>query len=303
MITKSTPFYALVLAVLFSGCSGRNKSQALFRPGRLEYDTSELQVTGLQQDPTAQARILDMPFGEAAERLGSLTFNATGRLRVSRGNDKVNETTTAHIEQDDLGDFYVRQKTQTHSIEMYQVNQHVYVRQDTGKLRKKPRRQVDSNVWAERTYSGLREALELFQPQVQLGAGVMGNENQRAVVIYSLGLGGAGPYIPPMRKTAFTPHSRWRELGKPLQLEGSIAVDSATGVIIKADLRGRIEVADRDIRPTELTVSYSSHVTNMNSTSAIVVPAHVDEMRRDQPPRSPLSFFADQLPTDEKYDK
>lgn len=244
-----------------------------------------------------------MPFGEAAERLGSLTFDSTAHLRFSRGNKEVDERSTGHIEQDAAGDFYVRQTTQSHSVEAYQVGDFMYVRQDTGKLRKKPRRQINTDVWPQRVHKGLREALELFQPHIRLSPGESATAAGRSVIKYRLELidnKQAGTTdsrrLAPLHSKSFTPHSRWRELGKPLQLEGYLSVDSQTGVVVAAEVAGRIEVKDRDIRPTGLTVSYTATVSAIGSTADLQVPESVPEMERHKPPREPLSFFADQLP-------
>ncbi len=47
------------------------------------YETAELDVSDFGDDPEVRGRILYMPFGEAAERLGSLPFEGRSPARMA----------------------------------------------------------------------------------------------------------------------------------------------------------------------------------------------------------------------------
>lgn len=295
-----TAVAALTTALLLS-CTDVGETPP-FRPGRLIHDTSPIAVTAFAREAAVQTHVLGMSFGEVAQRLGPMTFNADSRLRFARGRGTVEENTLYHIRHDANGDFHVKQSTRNNAVEIYEVGQHIYVRQDKGKLRKKPRREIESGAWADRGLSGLSQALQLFQPHVGFTDGQATQESGRAAIRFALTFldgandGSNANRLAPMRNSAFTPHSRWREMKKPLSLEGYVTIDSETGVIVASKVSGRIEVEDREIRPTAFTLSYESSVTDIGNTAAITVPEHVEEFRRTRPPHNLLDFFADHLP-------
>src|SRR5262249_50034832 len=91
--------------------------------------------------------------------------------------------------------------------------------------------------------------------------------------------------------------TRWRELAKPLDVEGKLWVDAGSGVIVRSELAGRFEVADRDVRPTQVRFNFRSTLDHVGTLAEIVRPQHtVPEYKPTPPPYEELTFFKDQLP-------
>jgi hypothetical protein len=88
----------------------------------------------------------------------------------------------------------------------------------------------------------------------------------------------------------------WRELAHPLSVAGNLWLDAETGAVLKAEVEGRLDISDRQVRATQLTVRYSGVVTRVGEVTSIKVPPSIPEYRRTPPPRDLLAFFREHLP-------
>ena len=305
MGTRFTAACALVACTaLAPACRTGDAERPAFRPGRVTYDTAPIDVTRFVEDPAVRGKILSMSFGEAAARLGSLAFDAMAEIELSRGGDSYEQVDRWSIRQDPSGNFHVRSLTPVGKVEFYLVGDDVFVRQDDGQLRRKPRREVETETWTETAHASLQQSLQLFEPRLGFRDPRSVDLGGRAAFRFTLGLAPRGDQtalaaLPAgQSRLPVAPPARWRELAEPLAVSGHLWVDAETGVALKLELDGRLEVPDREVRPTEITVSYRGGVlvNEIGKVKKIEVPASIPEYRRRVPPRDLLGFWKEQQP-------
>jgi len=294
---------ALVILVggQLGACKPQQESSPGRQPGRTSYDTAPIDVTGFPANKEVSRHILYMSFGEAAARLGSVTFEARSNFVFSRSAKEYEQSDSYSITQDSRGNFHVLLNTPNNQTEVYLVGETVYVRQDTGHLRHKPRRNVESESWCELAFASLHQQLELFQPRLSMVDPHPEKIEGRSAVRYQLVL--ADQAQPPLWQAHEAPNTllpvappaRWRELARPLDLRGRLWLDAASGVITRISLEGRLEIADRDVRPTQLTIHYEAAMTSIGKAASIHAPKSVDEFSRRPRPHNLLGFFRKQL--------
>lgn len=298
MAAKRLSFW-LLLGLL--ACTGSPEAAAPM--GREAFDTSGIALGNFGQDAATQRRVLHMSLGESAARLGALRYNATSSFVFSRGGEDVEQRDTAMAIIDSKGNYQVRLQTPRSQIEVYLVDDATYIRQDRGQLRKKSRREVDAEQWLHLAASGLPETLLIFHPRLQFSEPQTTRYAGREALHFRMSLSDVGAQPGPTTKTALppprlpvAPPSKWRELARPLSLSGEMWLDRRTGVVLGAKVAGRVEIADRDVRPTQLEVAFESALRDLGTATVGKVPPHVPEFRREVPVRDFLSFFRDHLP-------
>ncbi|MBI3178672.1 MAG: hypothetical protein HYZ27_03370, partial [Deltaproteobacteria bacterium] len=95
---------ALLGLFVLTGCSPEvEDGVVLGRPG-VTYDARPIDVTAFPADNTVVQRILDMPFGEAAARLGSFAFEGRSHVVFSRGAEEIEQHDVYRARQDSRGD-------------------------------------------------------------------------------------------------------------------------------------------------------------------------------------------------------
>ncbi len=266
----------------------------------------EIDVTAFGTDAKVTARVLNMRFTEAIDRLGSATFDYKSYFVFSRGGKDREQTDVGRAERDSTGNFHVSVDTGPNQLEVFRVDQKLYVRQDEGHLREKPEPDAGSNTWAEMAFSSMRQALEPFGPRLRFVDPKPESVAGRQAMRYRLQLGATGenaaalPAPPTAPVLPVPPPARWRELARPLDLHGELYIDSATGVPLRAKIEGRLEIPDREVRPTQLLLRYQGSLSKIGATGPIAVPKSVQEYVRKLPPADPLSFFRDKLPKPEE---
>lgn len=295
---KSLALLGVVLWCSQPGCSSKNNERPAFRPGRAVYDTSAIDLTNFTTDPLTQGRVINMSFGEVAARLDSLQLIAESTFEFSHGRETHEQRDTYSALVDPEGNFHVRSATPLGQIEVFLVGENLYVRQDVGKLRQKARRDIDAVSWCELVHASTRQVLELFRSRLHFSDPTPQNIEGRSAVKYTLSLGPSREPFPQSTSTLLplSPPAKWRELARPLDVQGAIWLDANTGVVLKSQVRGRLEIADRDVHPTQLTVTYQSAMQRIGAVQKIDVPASVPEYMRTPPPRDLLGFFSEHLP-------
>ena len=289
--------------LLSAGCSN-TASPREFVPGRAAYDTTPIDASAMHSDGEVLNQILFMPFGEAAARLGPMAFKATSQFVFSLGGDEKEQQDTYEVRQDAAGNFHVLLDTPRHQVERYLVGETVYVRTDRGKVRSNPRREIEAEQWPEVAFSGLRETLALFRDRLVLSEPTADTVEGRSAQKVTLSLGeeaSPSPAKPPTRSLLpVAPSARWRELAEPLDLTGTVWVDD-TGVILKSDVHGKVEIRDREVRPTQLELTYQGMVSEIGAVAPIEAPKDsVPEFRRLKPPGDLLTFFREHIPLPEE---
>ncbi len=304
---RPTPSWVVLTSLCSLGaCSGDTGDRPAFRPGRAVHDISKIELSGFAQDPAVQQRVLRMPFGEAAARLGSLRFDAVTSFEFTRGGEIYEQQDVYQVQQDPNGNFHIRLDTPVSQVEYFLVGEDVYVRLDKGPLRKKPRREVETEATCQIAFASIYQTLDLFRPRLELHSPTPAEVDGRSAVRYALRLAKNAPQAPgevsidtlAPRAVALpiAPPPRWRELARPLDVNGNLWIDNRTGVVLKTRVQGRIEIPDRDVRPTQLTLSFSAAISKVGEVTSIEVPKSVEEFRRVPPPRDLLGFFREHLP-------
>lgn len=262
---------------------------------------AKIDVTAVATNAALQHQLFGMPFSEVAAQFPSLTFEAKTNFSFNRGTSDYEQADQSVIQQDTTGNFHVFLKTSEDESDIVLHNGTVYVRQSKGHIRQKPQRDITAESWRDIAYSSVNEALHLFGPQLALTDAKIENLDARPAMRYRLTLdtqrtsevNDSNSLLPK------TVTARWRENQKILDLKGYCWVDTEAGVLTKLVLDGRIEVADREIRPTELLVHIDTKISNIGKTSPIVAPTKtIAEYVRVPKPGDLLGFFRDQLPVE-----
>jgi len=284
--------------MLPAACSSENNSTT--NGANKSIDTAPIDLALFPIDPTTRARVIYMSPQAAVERLGALHFEAKSTFEFNRGGQELEQNDLYSMTQDSSGNFHVVLDTPESQIEIFLVGETVYVRHDKGHLREKPRRDVEVGGWRELAFSSVSQALELFSPHLTITDPSIDETTPRKTMRYSLGLSEtAGTVLkcPPESVTApVTPTAQWRELARPLDLRGNLWVDAATGVLTRVTLDGRMEIQDRQVRPTQLKLHFDSAITDAGKVATVRPGSSIPELKRNRRPRDPLSFFRDQLP-------
>jgi hypothetical protein len=232
--------------------------------------------------------------------VGAFKIMANARYEFTRNSESHIQEDTYELTQDTQGHFHLKIVTPLHSIELYHVGEHVYVRHDRGLLRQKRQQVLDLAVWTDLVSSSLGDALEVFRPYLFFAESTQSTYQKRQIRRFSILLNGSAQNddsspMPPVRPSLLAlpiaPMARWRKEAKPTDLEGSIVVDEDTALILSAKLKGKLDVMDRDVRPTQVLLTYTYKLLDLGKPQKIRVPSHVEEFSRVPPPGDPLQFF------------
>ena len=243
-----------------------------------------------------------MPFGEAVARLGSLHFEANSSFAFTQGANTVQQDNVYVATQDSLGNFHIQLQTPHTSTEAFQIGSDFFIRQGKGHLRKKPRRDIESEAWGQRAFSSLNQTLEVFRPQLEISEGVEGQHLGRRALKVSLSLNKAAEARTvranelPTSQLAVSVPNQWRELARPLAISGTLWIDQESGVVVRSQIKGKLEISDREVRPTQLEISYESSITDIAKVRPIKAQKSISEHRRTKPPRNLLGFMKKHLP-------
>ena len=254
-------------------------------------DTSPVRIAFFSQDAEVQRRVLGMRFDEAVARLGALSLRAESDFVFSRGGSSYAQRDRYQATQDQDGSIAVALITPHAEVAFYIKDNTAYVRQDKGKLRRRAAQDVNPSVWTETAWSTLRQTLGLFGDRLVFAAPRAERVGQREANRYDITLRPAD--VPAMPNTAapivaagdplpVAPLPRWRALAVPLDVSGVLWLDAATGVPLRTTLDGRLEIPDRPIRPTQLTLHYVAEVSTVGDMPPIAIPKSVPEPERRQ---------------------
>lgn len=294
-------------ALLWIGCTAQPEAQTENRRIAERYDTSPIDVNALDTDSATRIRVLAMPVGEVVTRLDSLRFKARSYFAFSRGNRELTQADRYEAHFDANNNYHTVIDGGDGKVEAIGVGDTLYVRHNRGHFRRKASREAEArDRWGALAWSSLRGALEPFFSRLVLEKGPSESLQGRKTVRYRLKLGApAGEEEQvvsalPVSTLPTAPPSRWRETAKALGLSGDIWIDADTGVVLQSKFEGRLEVEDRDVRPTQLTVRYQSEILEPSIAPAVESPPKSrEEYSRTPRPVDRLSFFRDRIPLEE----
>lgn len=282
-----------------------------------EHDVTSESIHGMESilleqfasNPSVQGQVFSVSFEEAATRLGALRFEAQVQFLFSRGNDEVDQRDIYFAEQDAFGHRHVRLDTPHSQIEYYLLGETAYIRLDKGRLRNKPRRDMGHQAWAEIAFSSCRQLLQIFDNRLQFKQRDFEVSPARPTLRFDLSLSdkstetGLSRIDMHTNELPYVPLAEWRNKAQPLDLQGELILDQATGVMLGAFFEGRLEIADRPVRPTELWVRYDAKISHIGKVPVIRPPQSIPEYTRKRQVRDRLSFFRDRLNQEEQKEK
>lgn len=224
------------------------------------------------------------------ERLGSFSFSASSHFAFHRGQEVLEQDSAWSLSWDSAGNYHVTSTTPGHSVDYFLVDGISYVRLDTGQMRRRPYQGPLTSEWPERAIASQRQVLDLF-----FGFLTMVETPSDGPTRYDLRLKADGERMPELipedspLAVATTP--LWREQAQPLAVKGALWVDQAVGYVQRLELEGRLSVADRPVRPTELLLSYRSSLGQVGAVPAIEAPESIEEFHLDSQATTDLSFW------------
>lgn len=296
--------YAALCVVLSTstGCKRNRIGPLRVPPPPSFFNTSPIHIDGFADDAAVRHRVIAMPFGEAAARLGSLHFESRTHFAFSQGAGRSYEQSDkASVHHDSQGNVHVTSATPAAQVELITAGDKVFVRYDTGQLRQKTRRDVDIDELPEKAFAGMSQVLNLFA-HIAYTEARQDSIGGRSVTRYKLKNDSsqapvAPAAVPPSGvRLPAAPPGRWREEARPVDLAGTMAIDNETGVLLEAEVDGRLEIRDPAVRVTTLVVHHSHAVSEAGTAGNVRAPTrYISEFRRPIRPRDPLSFFRDNL--------
>ncbi|WP_375756842.1 hypothetical protein [Corallococcus exercitus] len=292
-LTKSA---ALALVLAATGCSDPVDKAAKARifspedPPKVVASAKEkLPPEDVADNPQVSRRILGMDAAEVTERLGPHFFQSTLSYEWAgpSGNNPVKLTETRSFRAGPggvNGDFHgILENSRDQGLEVMRVKGQVFARNRYGPYRQRLR----DRGMAERTRTELTGAIRdfdsLFQGRIKLTpAGTVTHEGRTAWK-YNVSLGAPQEGGPPRKMpAAFTPKNADETTKRranffahrlPRSLEGEVLVDSATSVVLKARLDGRIGVPqEKTPEAAELRMTLESSLTDIGKDPKLQPP-------------------------------
>lgn len=290
----------LLVSILLGpmGCNRRHTGAWRVPPAPTFFDTSTISVDSFMDDPNVRQHVLAMPFGEVAERLHSLHFEGRSTFSFhNKSGPSYEQTDQASIHQDDNGHRHTVSISPTGQMELIAMGDKVYVRFNKGQSRQKSRRDVETEDLPEKLFAGLNQSLSLFR-HVAFTDPTADTFEGREIIRYRLTLDNT-----PLPQTSVglltsqarlpaAPPGKWREASQPTTLSGSLSIDKQTGVVLKAQLYGQLNIVDPHLPNTTLSIRYNHTLTQIGSAGNVRAPERsIAEYRRPIRNRKPLAFF------------
>lgn len=290
------------VALTLAGCKPSRSISSQLTVGRGVFDTGTIDVSAFNSNDTVRHHVLYMPFGEAAARLGSLRLEAQTNITLTRGAEDYDQADRYVVTQDSSGNFHVMLDTPQSEVDMALIGEDVFVRYDKGHMRQKTRRDTDAEALTDVAMSVLAQTLEVYGPALTFTDPRADHVEGRAVTRYRAHLQ-SGTVPPPHVGTPLSAWRlplrsppRWHEQARPLDVSGTVALDAQTGVVLAADLEGRLEVPEAKGPPTDISTRLTWRVNQIGRVATVKAPKALPEFKRVVRQRDPISFFRDQVP-------
>ena len=265
-MTRLFPLGVACVLIALTACKSDKgpKSSAPHKP--TSFDVAPIAIDDFADSPKTQRRVLYMPFGEAAERLGSLELDATSTIHLVLGNRDQEQVDTYKVRRDASENAYVLLDTPSNEVEVAIVDRKVYIRQDKGHMRVADNHDFQAPSWPDIAWSSIPEALEPFRPRLKFTQGRSASTGGRDAVRYDISLSAVesiAAKIDQMPTTTLPvePPASWRERAKAKELTGALWLDKQTGTPLKLSVNGRLTRAAFSVTSpaaTHLTAAPSS---------------------------------------------
>lgn len=194
-----------------------------------------LDAHALDERPDLKQRVLTMSFAEVVARLGFVTYQGKASFDLARNKGELEVFEDSLIQHGLHGTFRVLQKDREGAVLRETVfnNGVYYVRNGPGKLRVQGIRQDETAVSREQAFEALKAFTSYYGPRLGLAEVGGGTVEGRSAVKYDLVL---------LEGSELVAAPGMKGEKKPVSLKGTLYVDEATGVPLKANMDGRLDI-------------------------------------------------------------
>jgi hypothetical protein len=284
----------LATALLSAGCGDRLEAHL----GKFLDPTAEREAPlppppdafALGEAPEVADRVQQIPAREAVARLGAHRLQLKTGFRMQRGSHQAELAESALLIQAADGSFRLKVENQAgQGYEMLLSGPQLFVRGRWAKFH--PRDQIEAQhlTWRDQALQGWAAIYRLFRGRIAFAKQGLQRHHGRDAVRYGLSLA-AGParlpgapeparppegvrgYLYPTQPTP-TDEARWRDEAAPEEAQGSLLVDSDTGVLLQVDFRGRLGWKDPEGEPVRLEVTASLLADGFGNPASLPPPA------------------------------
>ena len=256
----------LVLATAgLSACGGCEDNERMDREGRRLWGRArlaeEVQAKAkepidaylLGERPDLKNRVLSMRYEEAVARMGFIEYRGKATFHLERNGHELNVVEDTLIQHGLHGSFRILQKDVDGDItrELIYNGGILYARNGPGKMRIMGAVQDRHLDLLDEVWQPLRVYTSYYGPRAGLEKQGSKTVNGRGAAMYRLKLLDGSPLITV---------KGMRGAKRPKSLTGTLHVDEATGVPVKANLKGRLEIpppkADENAGILDLTLKF-----------------------------------------------
>ncbi len=243
----------------------------------------------LDSSPEHIERVFGLSAAEAAEREGQHAWRAHVEYVWTGGEKQISLDEDHELKFGTKGDFWVRLNDgdklgeSKQGMELVRAQGKVFARSRFGHFRERDRDRGAAEKYRDEVYGVLPTVYEFFDGRIALRPSGSSTVGGRTALKYAVALADAAPKhdagaLPPevFPKDGPDAHlQREMKLDKskqPRSIEGTIAVDAETGVVLEATLTGTIEVpADRGPKSV-LNLKVDLHVSDVNKDQGVAPP-------------------------------
>jgi hypothetical protein len=311
----------LLILLAAPGCGDRQREAHLERfldtkAEKQDYKVEPIDAFLLPEDPKTADHINTMAFSEVAKRLGPHRYRAKTSFEF-QGTE-----TRASLREDDLivlaqnGDFRVKVENDAgQGYELLYSGGKFYSRNRFGPFHPRKILTLDHIKWRDAAYQSWAAVYRLFRGRLHFTKQELTRHHGRDALRFGISLSrdqprlpgtpqppavpeGVNEYVYPIQPTP-SARDRWRDNAVPQQASGSILVDADCGVILKANLTGKLTLPgpgtgkDRS-GGIQLSVSAKLEADGFGNPPSIAPPG--EELVKPVPERiqvdtHPLDFF------------
>ncbi|HLV60403.1 MAG TPA: hypothetical protein VKY51_03280 [Fredinandcohnia sp.] len=299
--------YRLVVLGLLFACQSpedRAAKERIFSPEdppRVLLAAQEVLQPEALDRPAMAERILSISAREAAFRIGPHRQEARTRFRWTRGERKVSLDETRLVAVDPGGDFHVLvENDQLQGMEWIRLDGISYARSRYAPFRERRRDRGSSEHVLDEAYRTLPSFHRLVRGAVKFTAAGTEKVEGREAYRYQASLGSPrAPEdrdLPPVVFPEGGPDEDTRlrlralETGEPTAVSGTLWVDRASGVPLKAELDATLRVPDPE-GAAELVLSIRLTTSKIGEPLGLKIPDHLEDAPRPPGPVAILEAY------------
>ncbi len=314
-MNAARPTLALLAALCASACGDKLEAHLgkFMDPAarRAEALPPPADAYALGESPEVADRVLGAPAREAAARLGAHRLQAQTSFRFTRGSEVVELKESTLLVQAADGGFRLKVENQAgQGYELLHAGEQLWVRQRYGKFHPRDLLEAQHLRWRDEATRGHAAVARLFRGRLAFAKQGLARHHGRDAVRYGLSLGAGPPRLPgaspppaaPAGVTRYaypvepTPsdEDRWRDQAQPLEAQGSLLVDTDTGLLLELSLRGRLAWKNPGGEAVDLQVSATLVADGFGNPASLPPPPEAEVAPipdREVVDTRPLDFF------------